>query len=100
MITHSVDAWSCLQKLLQISNFIEPVGDGAQLNQIHVQTLEAGLRRGKLQFVLPAFPAKSPNREKTVSARPDFGEYAAFVNLNRFCQILSEEFSVECELGR
>ncbi|CAM2929562.1 isocyanide synthase family protein [Legionella worsleiensis] len=35
-----------------------------------------------IHFVLPAFPAKSANREKTLSHLPDIGEQLALININ------------------
>lgn len=38
-----------------------------------------------IQLVLPAFPAKSPNQEKTLGALPDLGEVLALVRLQKLC---------------
>jgi L-tyrosine isonitrile synthase len=40
----------------------------------------------KIQFVLPAFPAKSPNKTKTASRLPDLGEELALFELNQLCR--------------
>lgn len=39
----------------------------------------------KIQIVLPAFPAKSPNRKKTLGALPDLGEVLALQSLQKLC---------------
>ncbi|MGQ3890860.1 L-tyrosine/L-tryptophan isonitrile synthase family protein [Legionella sp. CNM-4043-24] len=41
-----------------------------------------------LMLILPAFPAKSANRLKTISAQPDLAEVMALRNLNALCQRL------------
>jgi len=40
----------------------------------------------ELIFILPAFPAKSPCREKTAGELPDYGEVLALKNLQDLCQ--------------
>lgn len=42
-----------------------------------------------IQFILPAFPAKSPNSQKTASHLPDLGEKLALIELNKLCQMIS-----------
>lgn len=37
----------------------------------------------QIEFILPAFPAKSANRDKTLGALPDHGEELGLINLNR-----------------
>lgn len=39
-----------------------------------------------LTMILPAFPAKSANRQKTLSEKPDRGEIMGLNNLNTLCQ--------------
>ena len=41
-----------------------------------------------LTLILPAFPAKSANRQKTLSARPDRGEIMSLANLNQLCETM------------
>ncbi|MGM1062184.1 L-tyrosine/L-tryptophan isonitrile synthase family protein [Saccharothrix sp. Mg75] len=38
-----------------------------------------------IRFVIPAFPAKSPNRKKVLGALPDLGEHAALDFLQSLC---------------
>ncbi|WP_454784889.1 L-tyrosine/L-tryptophan isonitrile synthase family protein [Legionella sp. WA2024007413] len=51
-----------------------------------------------LTFILPAFPAKSANRQKTLSEKPDRGEIIGLSNLNRLCQTLEEIYPVGIKL--
>ncbi len=53
-----------------------------------------------LHFVLPAFPAKSPNRQKTLGHLPDFGEVLALRRLNQLCQASGEAELTICSDGR
>lgn len=43
-----------------------------------------------LNLILPAFPAKSANRQKTISAYPDLGELMGLINLNQLCKELEQ----------
>lgn len=53
---------------------------------ISVQIREKMARGEKLQFILPAFPAKSPNSEKTLGTLPDMGEVVSLQRLQSFCE--------------
>lgn len=50
-------------------------------------------RSRTIEFVLPAFPAKSPNRLKTVSPLPDLGEELALTELNQLCTQINKIYS-------
>ena len=39
-----------------------------------------------IHFILPAFPAKSPNTNKTLGKLPDLGEEMALITLNNLCR--------------
>jgi pyoverdine/dityrosine biosynthesis protein Dit1/alpha-ketoglutarate-dependent taurine dioxygenase len=41
-----------------------------------------------IQFVLPAFPFKSPSSKKVMGILPDFGEYYALFILNSLCETI------------
>lgn len=43
----------------------------------------------KLEFILPAFPAKSPNPEKTAGYLPDLGEKLSLNFINTLCEKIS-----------
>ncbi len=47
----------------------------------------------EIHMILPAFPAKSPNREKTISHLPDYGEVLALTNLNSLCNKIQNVYS-------
>ncbi|MDF2867393.1 MAG: hypothetical protein K0S11_863 [Gammaproteobacteria bacterium] len=47
-------------------------------------------KQAPLVFVLPAFPAKSPNPTKTASHLPDMGERLALKFLNNLCQKIGQ----------
>lgn len=46
---------------------------------------EAIVRQKALKLILPAFPAKSANRQKTLSEKPDLGEIMSLTHLNELC---------------
>ena len=48
--------------------------------------LRAIERREPIVIVLPAFPAKSPNRQKTLSHLPDLGDQMALRRLHQMCE--------------
>jgi len=45
-----------------------------------------------IHFILPAFPFKSQNREKTIGDLPDFGEVLALKRLNDLCSTIAEVY--------
>lgn len=62
-------------------------------------------RRRELVFILPAFPAKSSNRDKTAGAAPDLGEYLGLRNLDAMCAEIAAVYApgarvVICSDGR
>lgn len=72
----------------------------------HVKAINDTVRRGKrLTMILPGFPAKSPNRYKTLGALPDFAEKHALTNLRGLCQRIERIYApgarvVICSDGR
>jgi pyoverdine/dityrosine biosynthesis protein Dit1 len=72
----------------------------------HLAKIEALIAAGAVvELVLPAFPAKSSNREKTTGILPDLGEVLALEKLERLCQAIEAEYSggarmVICSDGR
>lgn len=79
---------------------------GPSLNPLHTQKItDAIVKKESLTFVLPAFPAKSPNREKTLGDLPDLGELLALKRLNELCQDIGRVYSagakvIICSDGR
>lgn len=58
-----------------------------------------------IRLVLPAFPAKSPSRLKTLSHLPDLGEELAFANLCQLCDDIAKVYApgakvIVCSDGR
>ncbi|WP_131795656.1 isocyanide synthase family protein [Fluoribacter gormanii] len=51
-----------------------------------------------LTLILPAFPAKSANRQKTLSEKPDRGEIIGLSNLNQICHTMQEIYPVGIKL--
>lgn len=46
-------------------------------------------QRSPISLILPAFPAKSPNRKKTLGALPDLAEEYALSNIDKLCKRIS-----------
>jgi L-tyrosine isonitrile synthase len=51
-----------------------------------------------LRFLLPAFPAKSPNPQKTSGIYPDLGEVIGLVKLNNMCEKISQVYPPGAEV--
>lgn len=81
--THAI-----LQIIQKRANFILTTEANEQdlFSPVHASRIEAFVRNEeKIHFILPAFPAKSPNQEKTLGAEPDFGEVLALTSLQQLC---------------
>ncbi len=53
----------------------------------------------KIQFILPGFPCKSPNKvDKTFGILPDMGEVLALEHLDNMCEDISTLHDVGCEV--
>jgi len=53
----------------------------------------------KIDFILPGFPCKSPNKvDKTFGTLPDFGEALALEHLDSFCDEINSIYEAGCEL--
>jgi pyoverdine/dityrosine biosynthesis protein Dit1 len=72
----------------------------------HMPKVLKAIKAGKtVRMVLPAFPAKSPSRKKTLSHLPDHGEELALRNLNNLCDRIGQIYEpgariVICSDGR
>ncbi|MBA4696046.1 MAG: L-tyrosine/L-tryptophan isonitrile synthase family protein [Legionella sp.] len=65
----------------------------------HRQKIQASIQKQEaITLILPAFPAKSANREKTISAKPDLGERLSLVRLNAICQQISAIYPIGVKL--
>ena len=75
--------------------------------QFHHQKkiMKAVSEHNPLTLILPGFPAKSANRQKTLSEKPDRGEIMGLNNLNQLCQSMQEIYEpgvtlIICSDGR
>lgn len=73
-----------VRALLGISSHRDNVTDLRHIPVVR-KMIEKMMRGERLRFVLPAFPAKSPNPLKTMGKLPDLGEVLALQRLNDFC---------------
>ncbi len=65
----------------------------------HFDKVATAISEGRpINLVLPAFPAKSPSRLKTLSHLPDHGEEIAFINLNKLCERISQKHAPGAKL--
>ena len=77
-----------------------------EINPIHHRKLVAKILMGEeISFILPAFPAKSGNRNKTYSQLPDYGEVVSLQRLNEFALEISQLYQpgvkiIICSDGR
>lgn len=61
---------------------------------IHLSKIESFIEKNEpLQFILPAFPAKSSNANKTFGFLPDLAEKLALKFLNTICETIQEIYS-------
>ncbi|WP_229380903.1 L-tyrosine/L-tryptophan isonitrile synthase family protein [Shewanella psychropiezotolerans] len=83
----------------------EPVKFEAQIAP-HLEKVQTFVdNQQPIVMVLPAFPAKSPNRNKTMSHLPDKGEFLALENLVGLCQEIENIYApgakvIICSDGR
>lgn len=72
----------------------------------HLEKIQAFIKKNEaIKFILPAFPAKSPNRNKTLSKNPDFGEYLGLKRLDNICSEIEKIYEpggkfIICSDGR
>lgn len=85
-----------VKRLINRGNFQSEVVSINHLNSIHEQKILDFINNDKkIQLILPAYPAKSGNSEKTHSPLPDLGEVESLRRL----QALTEEISAIYEIG-
>lgn len=98
------------RRIMALINQLRNISGSAALAQDgdahHLAKIEALIARGDVvELVLPAFPAKSSNREKTTGILPDLGEVLALEKLERLCEAIQSEYAggarmVICSDGR
>ena len=108
-----VNTGAIVRKIFEIICSIRnaPVGAATAENlaeglSFHLGRIEGMVARGvAIELVLPAFPAKSANREKTTGTMPDLGELIALQRLERLCLEIEQVYTpgarvVICSDGR
>lgn len=66
----------------------------ADFLEVHRTKMERFVERGEpIHFVVPAFPAKSPNHNKVLGALPDLGEQLALGFLQSLCDYVHHLYS-------
>ncbi|MEA9356049.1 L-tyrosine/L-tryptophan isonitrile synthase family protein [Bacteriovorax sp. PP10] len=83
-----------LSKLSNHGNVIEDYYQIPIMQKIEAQMVQ----RKTLQFLLPAFPAKSPSPLKTAGHHPDLGEVLALNNLNEMCKKITSLYEPGAEV--
>lgn len=83
-----------LSKLSNHGNVIEDYYQIPIMQKIEAQMVQ----RKTLQFLLPAFPAKSPSPLKTAGHHPDLGEVLALNNLNEMCKKITNLYEPGAEV--
>lgn len=75
------------RKLLDQKNQSCSLNPCSECFAIHKDKLKYFTSQKKpIHFILPAFPAKSPNLQKVLGTKPDLGEEIALQNLQDLCQ--------------
>ena len=70
-----------------------------EANAYHLARVRRFIDRGeRIQLILPAFPAKSPNRTKTLGALPDLGEALALKRLQKLCDEIKDVYEPGAEI--
>ena len=65
----------------------------------HYQKIDETVRLGlPLELILPAFPAKSANRNKTIGNRADFADYLGLKRLNDFAEAVGRVYAPGCKI--
>ncbi|MBI3507593.1 MAG: L-tyrosine/L-tryptophan isonitrile synthase family protein [Proteobacteria bacterium] len=95
-----------LNLIFELRNVAPSASDSADGADYHAGKVADFVRRGlPITLVLPAFPAKSSNPEKTLGILPDFGEVLALQRLNSLCAEIAKRYApgaqlVVCSDGR
>jgi pyoverdine/dityrosine biosynthesis protein Dit1/AcrR family transcriptional regulator len=71
----------------------------AQCLALHLPKLHYFISQGlPVQLILPAFPAKSPNRQKVLGTLPDLGEEIALTFLQSLCDDIRQVYTPGAQL--
>lgn len=68
-------------------------------SKLHIKKILFFIKNNEpIHMILPAFPAKSPNRRKTLGVYPDKGEELAFKALHKLCENIKKIYSPGAKL--
>lgn len=81
-----------VEQVMALSSSAEPVRHYTQIPLVK-KIIGKILAQQPLEFIVPAFPAKSPNLKKTSGIHPDMGEVLALAKLNRMCDWISTVYA-------
>lgn len=101
MFTHADTVLQILDIVSELQNTAQNLSAG-----VHHRKISEAVSAGRpIQMILPAFPAKSSNRQKTLGILPDFGEVLALKRLNELCETIAQIYEpgarlVVCSDGR
>ncbi|WP_171025596.1 L-tyrosine/L-tryptophan isonitrile synthase family protein [Hymenobacter jeollabukensis] len=72
----------------------------AQCLGLHLPRLQYFISQGQpIHLILPAFPAKSPNRQKVLGPLPDLGEEIALTTLQSLCDDIRQVYAPGARLS-
>lgn len=84
-----------LDLVLEIGNLVT----AKTIHYIHLERINQFLEKSlPIKFILPAFPAKSPNPKKTLGVLPDYGEVLGLRRLNELCEKIRNVYSNGAEI--
>jgi pyoverdine/dityrosine biosynthesis protein Dit1 len=99
MTNHTDAAKRVFACILEISNAIYPPetdcpkGSEPYFSHHLKRIAQSTSIAAPIHFILPAFPAKSPNPNKTFGYLPDYGEVLALKRLDTLCSRICEVYS-------
>jgi pyoverdine/dityrosine biosynthesis protein Dit1/AcrR family transcriptional regulator len=90
-------AANILKNVFQHRKYIIPENKSPNLEssgfEKHLPRVEVFIKRNEpVHFILPAFPAKSPNLKKVLGIYPDLSEEVALVTLNNICKEIASVY--------
>ena len=81
--------------LLPYANYLNEFSKISEINGVHLKKIKSYVEMNKeVLFIIPAFPAKSRNRKKTLSSSPDYGELEALRRLNSMCLKIKDIYDI------
>jgi len=90
--TNIIQARKATRILALVLSYANELGGAADVSayELHRSKIEQAIERNEtIELVLPAFPAKSPNPEKTLGALPDFAEVLGLERLQEICNAIA-----------